>query len=67
MNISRYEDILYLPHRESTNHLRMAPEKRAAQFTPFSALTGYEQSIESTARIYEKEILDLEKGTEFYE
>lgn len=62
-----YGDMLYMPHPTSINHPRMAPEKRAAQFAPFSALTGYEESIEKTARQYEEEILNLEKGKEIYD
>ena len=34
----RYEDIVDLPHPEPQNHLRMPPEARAAQFSPFAAL-----------------------------
>lgn len=62
-----YDDMLYMTHPTSINHPRMAPEKRAAQFAPFSALTGYEESIEKTARQYEEEILNLEKGKEIYD
>ena len=54
-------------HPTSINHPRMNPEKRAAQFAPFSALTGYEESIEKTARQYEEEILDLEKGSQIHD
>lgn len=47
-----YEDILYLPHPEpdSKKHPRMDPIQRAAQFSPFSALTGYEDAVKETAR-----------------
>ena len=36
-----YGDILYLPHPVSTKHPRMSAYDRAAQFSPFAALTGY--------------------------
>ncbi|MCQ2240427.1 hypothetical protein [Treponema sp.] len=62
-----YDDMLNLPHPDSANHKRMEPDKRAAQFAPFAALTGYETSIENTAREFEKEVLDREKGTLLFE
>lgn len=48
-----YADILHLPHRESPNHPRMSLHDRAAQFSPFAALTGYEAAVEETARLTE--------------
>ena len=44
-----YRDLLDLPHHTSPRHPRMAEEMRAAQFAPFAALTGYEETIEETA------------------
>lgn len=44
-----YSDIIDLPHHTSSGHPRMAPEMRAAQFAPFAALTGFEETIEETA------------------
>ena len=46
-----YEDILHLPHPVSRSHLRMSLYDRAAQFSPFAALTGHDQAIKETARI----------------
>ena len=45
-----YEDIVNLPHHTSRKHPRMDMEKRAAQFAPFAALTGYGDAVEQTAR-----------------
>ena len=45
-----YGDILDLPHPVSSCHPRMSLENRAAQFSPFAALTGYEGVIQETAR-----------------
>ena len=50
MSQGNYEDIIHLPHYEPRNHPRMSPEKRAAQFAPFSALTGYGDKVEEAAR-----------------
>ncbi len=64
---SCYDDIIHLPHHVSTAHPPMPRTERAAQFSPFAALTGYEESIKETGRLTEakreldedeKEILD---------
>ena len=46
----KYKDLLHLPHPNSLKHLRMDPIDRAAQFSPFSPLTGYDEAISETAR-----------------
>ena len=51
MNKRSYEDILYLPHPVSARHTPMPAEDRAAQFSPFAALTGYEAAVAETARL----------------
>lgn len=45
----RYDDMLDLPHHTSDHHPPMDVRKRAAQFSPFQALTGYEQQLEKAA------------------
>ncbi|SDF21221.1 hypothetical protein [Eubacterium pyruvativorans] len=45
----KYSDILYVRHPEPSR-ARMSREKRAAQFAPFAALTGYEEAVRETAR-----------------
>lgn len=66
-NSHEYDDIIALPHPTSKTHPRMSNEDRAAQFSPFAALTGHEAAIKETARLtdrkidldeYEKERLD---------
>lgn len=47
----KYEDIIHLPHPTSTKHPRMSLYDRAAQFSPFAALTGHEAAIMETARL----------------
>lgn len=47
----RYDDIINLPHHVSTKHPHMAPSDRAAQFSPFAALTGHDEAIKETARL----------------
>lgn len=48
---SRYHDIIHLPHHVSARRPHMSILSRAAQFSPFAALTGYEDSIRETARL----------------
>ena len=45
-----YEDILYLPHHTSPSRPPMPMSDRAAQFSPFAALTGYEAAVKEAAR-----------------
>ena len=48
-----YNDILHLPHHVSQNHPQMSMRDRAAQFSPFAALTGYDDAIDETGRLTE--------------
>jgi hypothetical protein len=48
-----YDDIIHLPHHVSSNHPQMSMQKRAAQFSPFAALVGYEDAVLETARVTE--------------
>ena len=52
--MNNYDDIINLPHHVSKNHPRMSIQNRASQFSPFSALTGYEDAITETKRITEE-------------
>ena len=49
--MSKYDDIINLPHHRSKTHPHMALIDRAAQFAPFAALTGYGDAIDETARL----------------
>lgn len=49
--MSNYDDIIDMPHHISLNRGRMSNKDRAAQFSSFAALTGYEEQIEETARL----------------
>ncbi len=53
--VTAYEDIIELPHHVSLTRKRMSLEDRAAQFSPFAALTGYEAAVQETARLTEPE------------
>lgn len=45
-----YDDIIDLPHPASQKHPRMSMYDRAAQFSPFAALTGHGAAIAETER-----------------
>lgn len=52
MEISHeYDDIIHLPHHVSADRPHMPMIDRAAQFSPFAALTGYDAAIVETARL----------------
>lgn len=46
-----YSDIINHPHHVSEKQQRMSLRDRAAQFSPFAALTGYDEEIDETARL----------------
>ena len=47
----KYDDIMNLPHHVSKRHPQMSALNRAAQFSPFAALTGHDAAIQETARL----------------
>ena len=51
-----YEDIINHPHHVSKSHPQMPMADRAAQFSPFAALTGYDAAIQETGRLTEERI-----------
>ncbi|MBE6644686.1 MAG: YolD-like family protein [Ruminococcaceae bacterium] len=51
-----YDDIINLEHPTPKRHPRMKRSDRAAQFSPFAALTGYEDAVTEAARTTEKRI-----------
>ena len=60
----KYKDMLRLPHPVSATHPRMSLQDRAAQFSPFAALTGYEDALKETARLTDHfvELIDRQIG-----
>ncbi len=60
----KYEEIIDLPHPTSNKHPRMSKSDRAAQFAPYSALSGYEDAVEETAN---QNLLEYEKTANSYE
>lgn len=51
-----YADILHLPHHQATDRRHMSMHDRAAQFSPFAALTGFDGVIAETGRLTDHKI-----------
>lgn len=63
--MGNYDDIIRLPHHVSTKHPRMSALDRAAQFSPFAALTGHGAAIAETGRLTDtRRELDEDKKEE---
>ena len=57
-----YDDIIHLSHPTSKNRPRMSIHDRAAQFSPFAALSGHAAAIAETARLTDRK-LELDEDT----
>lgn len=53
----KYDDIIDLPHHVSKVHPQMSRENRAAQFSPFAALTGYEEAVKEMGRLTDRRMI----------
>ena len=63
--MSRYDDIINLPHHVSPTRKQMSMHDRAAQFAPFAALVGYDDAVAETARLTEsRPVLDEQEQKE---
>lgn len=60
----KYDDIINLPRHVSSKRSLMTNYDRAAQFSPFAALTGYEAVIEETGRLTDSQI-ELDEGGKY--
>jgi hypothetical protein len=52
--VNNYDDIINLPYKKSTARPQMSMLDRAAQFSPFAALTGHKEVTQETARLTEQ-------------
>ena len=55
--MGKYDDIIHLPHPTSERHPRMSRQDRAAQFSPFAALTGLGAALQESARLTERRMI----------
>lgn len=60
--MENYDDIINLSHHVSSTRLQMSMLDRAAQFSPFAALTGYDAAIKETGRLTDEKI-ELDEDT----
>lgn len=51
-----YDDIIDLPHHVSPTRPQMPMSDRAAQFSPFAALVGYDAAIRETGRLTDAKV-----------
>ncbi len=54
--MDKYDHIINLPHHVSSKRPQMPMMDRAAQFSPFAALTGYDAAIQETGRLTDEKI-----------
>jgi len=52
----KYDDIINLPRHVSKTRPHMKVINRAAQFSPFAALTGYDAAVKETARLTDERV-----------
>lgn len=50
----KYDDIINLPRPVSSKHPPMPMSDRAAQFSPFAALTGYDEAVMEIGRLTDR-------------
>ena len=51
-----YADIIHLPHHQAKNRPHMSLYDRAAQFSPFAALVGFDGVIAETGRLTDRRV-----------
>ncbi len=63
-NTKNYDDIIGLTNHRSKKHPPQPMTSRAAQFSPFKALTGYEDSTDEAARLVDEKVELTEEENE---
>ena len=59
----KYDDMLCLPHRVSALHPQMSRHNRAAQFSPFAALSGNDAVLQEAGRLTQPQ-KELDEGVQ---
>ena len=65
--LDSYQDIINLPHFHHPAYSYLSPEKRAAQFMPFKALTVYEDILKQQIKNYEKQTIEPTAESDYTE
>ena len=55
-NTHKYDDIIHLPRPVLEGRAGMSSYDRAAQFSPFAALTGFDAAIQETGRLTDSRV-----------
>ena len=68
-SMEKYRSIIDLPYVKSSRHPQMSMTERAAQFSPFAALTGFGAVIDDAKEDYQAPdlVYDTEDPTYFGE
>ena len=62
--MGRFDDIINHEYVKSTTRKHMTMVERAAQFSPFAALTGHQDAVKETERLNEERVEhEIEKLT----
>ena len=56
--MNEYDDIINLPHHQSSKRQHMSNHQRAAQFAPFAALTGLDNTMNDARIEWENKVED---------
>ena len=56
MKKSDYSDIIDHPHHQSPTRPQMSMQERAAQFSPFAALVGYDEEVKEAGRLTDERV-----------
>ena len=56
-----YDDLIYIDYKAKLKHPPMDRAKRAAQFSPFAALTGYDKAIEDFTKAIDLDPNDVKQ------
>lgn len=54
--IEDYSDIINMEHHRSEKHPALSMKQRAAQFSPFAALSGLEKQMDETRKRHDKDL-----------
>ena len=65
--LDSYQDIINLSHFHHPTYPYLSPEKRAAQFMPFKALTVYEDILKQQIKNYEKQTIESAADSDYIE
>lgn len=63
---NQYDDIINLPPPVSYRDRPMSMRDRAAQFSPFAALTGHQQALAEVTRQHQETMADADRADDMF-